>query len=398
MNIHIIRGQNQIGGNIIEISTDSTKILLDVGLDLNVEKNKDLPQIDGLFDCKGYNAVFISHYHSDHVGLAYEIDSKIPLYIGEKAFKILNASNKYLDKSNLCPAGFLESFKAIKIGDISVTPYLCDHSAFDAYMLLVETDGEKVFYTGDFRANGRKNFQKLLKVLPNVDKLICEGTTLSRSESKFITENELGNIADKLLKKYEGPVFVLQSSMNIDRLVSIYKAAKRNKRLFLQDLYLAEITSSIGGRIPNPITFNDVKVFLTHYCNSKDRLYKLFDKYGQKKISKDQIVESRFTMCVRTSMLSYIRSLSKKMSFKNGLLVYSFWSGYKEQEKMKEFLIECENIGLKVVTLHTTGHADQQTIIDLINKVKPKLVIPVHTENSEWFKESHFDVSFEVRI
>ena len=30
MKIHIHRGQNQIGGNIIEIATDTTKILLDV--------------------------------------------------------------------------------------------------------------------------------------------------------------------------------------------------------------------------------------------------------------------------------------------------------------------------------------------------------------------------------
>jgi mRNA degradation ribonuclease J1/J2 len=38
MNIHIHRGQNQIGGNIIEISTDTTKIILDVGLELDDDK------------------------------------------------------------------------------------------------------------------------------------------------------------------------------------------------------------------------------------------------------------------------------------------------------------------------------------------------------------------------
>ena len=79
MKINIIRGQNQIGGNIVEISTEKTKILLDVGLELDDEKNKTLPGIEGLFDYKGYDAVFISHYHGDHLGLAYKIHKDIPL-------------------------------------------------------------------------------------------------------------------------------------------------------------------------------------------------------------------------------------------------------------------------------------------------------------------------------
>lgn len=52
MKINIIRGQNQIGGNIIEISTNTTKILMDIGRELE-NKNTELPKIDGLFDYKG---------------------------------------------------------------------------------------------------------------------------------------------------------------------------------------------------------------------------------------------------------------------------------------------------------------------------------------------------------
>ena len=68
----------------------------------------------------------------------------------------------------------------IRIGDITVTPFRCDHSAYDAYMYLAEADGEKVLYTGDFRSHGRQDFEKLLQALPKVDTLITEGTSLSR--------------------------------------------------------------------------------------------------------------------------------------------------------------------------------------------------------------------------
>ena len=71
MKIHIHRGQNQLGGNIIEIATDTTKILLDAGLELVGNNEQSLPKIQGLFDYAGYDAIFISHYHGDHVGLAY---------------------------------------------------------------------------------------------------------------------------------------------------------------------------------------------------------------------------------------------------------------------------------------------------------------------------------------
>ena len=58
MQINIIRGQNQIGGNIVEILTNTTKILLDIGCELE-NKNAELPKIEGLFDYKGYDSIFI---------------------------------------------------------------------------------------------------------------------------------------------------------------------------------------------------------------------------------------------------------------------------------------------------------------------------------------------------
>ena len=47
--------------------------------------------------------------------------------------------------------------KPFAIGRFIITPFLTDHSAFDAYMLLVEGAGKRVLYTGDFRRHGRKS-------------------------------------------------------------------------------------------------------------------------------------------------------------------------------------------------------------------------------------------------
>lgn len=385
MKINIIRGKNQIGGNIVEISTDSTKIILDIGCEL--EKNNDeLPQIEGLFDYKGYDAVFISHYHSDHMGLAYEVCESIPIYMGEKSYKIIKASDEYKGVKNISLAGFMAHKRPIQVGNMTVTPYLCDHSAFDSYMIMVEAEGESALYTGDFRSNGRKPFDWLLKQLPTkIDTLICEGTTLSREGYKNETEQELENKAVDLFSKTNAPIFVLQSSMNIDRIVTIFRSAKKCNRVLLQDLYMAEITSTIGGSIPNPISFDTVKAFMTRYYDKDHFRYKLFNKYGSNRISKAQIAKSKFVMCIRTSMYEYLKTLSEKVSFKDGLLVYSFWSGYKEQSEMKEFLEACSDLGLKIVTLHASGHADPETIKEVIKHTNPTTILPIHTENAAWF-------------
>lgn len=377
MEIVIHRGENQIGGNIIEISTDKTRILLDVGRELDEEEVR-LPDIDGLFDDPVFDAVFISHYHGDHIGLAYYIDKRIPLYLGEASARIVQASDAYKNTETIHPAGFLVHGKPIPIGDITVTPFLCDHSAFDSYMLLCEANGETVLYTGDFRSNGRKSFDRLLHDLPQkIDKLICEGTTLSREGYVPVTEAELEEKAVALFKETSAPIFVLQSSANIDRIVTMYRVAKRTGRIFLQELFMAELATAAGKSIPNP-AFDDVYAFITN-----PKRYDALTKY--RRIGKDGIAKSRFVMCVRSSMLRYMQSLLEQTSFEGGLLIYSMWSGYRKQPEMKAFLCACEDMGLKVIELHTSGHADADTIKRLIAHVKPTEIIPVHTENAAWF-------------
>ena len=388
MKVNIICGKNQIGGNIIEISTEKTKILLDAGLEL--DGGNTLPDVRGLFDFAGYNAIFVSHYHSDHLGLVYRAHKDIPVYMGEGCYKIVSASDRYKSRDTITPKGFLHHRQKIVIGDITVTPFLCDHSAFDSYMLLCEADGESVLYTGDFRSNGRKPFEWLLNSLPKkVDKLICEGTTLSRDGYVSQTETALEERAAKLFSETRGPVFVLQSSMNIDRIVTMYRAAKKTGRVFLEEAYMSEIATAAGEHIPNP-KFGDVYAFVTNPSR-----YKFIEKY-QRKIGKSTIAQKRFVMCVRTSMLDYLKSLSKMMSFENGILVYSFWSGYRETESMKPFLTECEKMGLRIETLHTSGHADEGTINKLIQRVNPTVIIPVHTENAEKFRKIAPEIIIEI--
>jgi len=81
---------------------------------------------------------------------------------------------------------------SISLGPFIITPYLVDHSAYDAYAIQIEADGKKLFYSGDFRGHGRK--RKLLDRLVahppvKIDTLLMEGTTLSRGSDVIQTIN-----------------------------------------------------------------------------------------------------------------------------------------------------------------------------------------------------------------
>ena len=383
MEINIIRGQNQIGGSIIEVSSKSTKIILDVGSNLD-DKEIVVPEIEGLFKGEAkYDGVLISHYHGDHIGLATKILPEISIYMGEKSYEIHKVTREYIKKEYLKEPRVFKSEEQVFIGDIKITPYLCDHSAFDSHMFLLECEGKKILYTGDFRSNGRKFFQSLLDKFPKVDALITEGTNLSNNKIGKInlTEKELEKKGIELLEGNDRPVFVLMAGTNIDRIVTFYKIANATKRLFLLDTYAGLITDTIGGNIPNPGTFSNVRMFLTN-----QNKYEILKNYPQNKIRKNEIADSNFMMCIRSSMKQYLENRSKEFSFEGCVLFYSMWEGYKKQENMKEFLEFMEEKGVKVVSLHTSGHADEKDFDKLIKKIEPEIIIPVHTENSEWFK------------
>ena len=201
MRIRIHRGAKEIGGTCIEVEAQGKRLALDVGLPLDAPDEGHeslLPQVPGFRDTDdSLLGVVISHPHLDHYGLARHIRSEVPVYIGEDAHNILKAASAYLRNGHAFnKPRFIKHREHLEIGPFRITPYLADHSAFDAYSLLIEADGKRVFYSGEFRAHGRKKklFESMVKYPPkDIDVLMMEGATLGRSGTSegFATEADL---------------------------------------------------------------------------------------------------------------------------------------------------------------------------------------------------------------
>ena len=253
MEVRIIKGTKQIGGCITEVTVNDTKIIIDFGDDL-IDNNEEF-ELEGLTKGKSiYDGVFITHSHSDHIGLINKINKDIPIYVEKESLNIHNLTCDFCNnervnrKVNTFEVPYLnkkvtkEDRVIFKNNDLKVSVYSTDHSSYNSCMFLVEGDGKKLLHTGDFRNHGRRGelFKLSLKQIGNVDMLITEGTTLTRytkDECKFLSEKELEKESYSIIDKYD-QVLILQSSTNIDRTVSFGRSALRNNKKFILDLLL----------------------------------------------------------------------------------------------------------------------------------------------------------------
>lgn len=414
MIITIHRGANEIGGSCIEIQSANNIILLDFGMPLlstngkafNVKEfeklsvneliNKGvLPDVIGAYsDNSKIDGLIISHSHADHYGLMQYLDKEIPVWIGKATYEILKLNNIFLNQENkINTPKYFERWEQFQVGDFTITPYWNDHSAFDAYSFCIEANGKKIFYSGDFRSHGRKKevYKKFIENPPkDVDCLIMEGTTIGRNNMKSKTEEDIENDFYECFKNSASINYVFTSTQNTDRLVSIYKACLKAGKTFVVDVYGAHFLEKLSkfAKLPSVLKgYPNMGVYFYSKPTSKlidDGYEKLIFKYTSKKINKDAIIDnpSDYVLLVRTSM---IRDL-KSMNARGGNLIYSMWSGYKDQPKTKAFIDLFVSNNFKLIDMHTSGHADVGTLIEYANTINPKLIIPIHTNNKKEYK------------
>lgn len=372
MQIIIYRGTHQIGGMATEIRSSTTRILIDMGDELSLEKDfKPTPlSISGVTDTDGScAAVLFTHYHGDHIGQLKKIREGIPLYMGPLAKDILLATlSQDTDslKRRIEQARTFTSGNGFKIGDLFIKPFSVDHSACDSYMFLIEADGKKILHTGDFRLHGfrGKETTKLLDQLKDkVDALIIEGTTLSRTDTQPMTEMELQQIVRFYIDQYKY-VFVLCASTNVERICAMSKAVPRGK-YFICDEYQSNLLDLIERHWGKTSS---------HYQNIKKTTY------GENLLS--QFLKRGFLMMVRDN--GKFRDIIRLFPPEKSIMIYSLWDGYRTApgSTIPDFL----SLVPQWEPLHTSGHASPKDIQTVIEKINPDIIIPIHTDNPEMLR------------
>jgi len=399
MNITIHRGSNEIGGTCIQLSTAKTTILLDLGLPLSKESKKlDLSSIKA-------DAIIISHPHQDHYGLIDSFDHSVPVYIGKLGKSLIDVVGIFIGKEPLANEfRHFEKWQPFNVGDFTITPYLVDHSAVDAYAFLIEAEGKRIFYSGDFRAHGRKRvlFDNMIAKPPkNIDVMFMEGTMMQRSNDEFPTEEAVEKKIYDTIVNQENIAFLISSSQNIDRIVSAYRACKRAEKTFVIDLYTAwvlERMRTVTANVPG-IGWDNVRVYADR--NYDEVLKKNLELFGdfrraayQYRIQKEEL-KANPEQYLYLSRMSKSRIINLYKGNKAVNLIYSQWLGYLKCSNEECFGAEQiaayqHDKQINFVYAHTSGHATVPDLKKFAAALKPKRLIPIHTEQPALYAE-YFD-------
>lgn len=402
MKCRIHRGAHEIGGNCVEIELEGSRIVLDIGLPLNDDSSVELPSIQGIESADdGLLGILISHPHPDHYGLMERLPAHVPVYMSAAAYRIIEVSAFFTPLPGAGPREphYYANRQVIELGPFRVTPFLIDHSAFDSYCFLVETENRRLFYSGDLRAHGRKAnlFEEIVTNPPeNIDVLICEGTQIGR-EAGFDYPDER-SVASKMAEVFsstEGLGLVWCSSQNIDRISSIYEAAKKSNRRLILDLYTAEVLRASGdANLPKP-SEEDVSVYLPYSQKALIKRKKAFDRVGRyypyRIYSESLAAEaSRSVMIFRPSML---RDLVKAECLGGAALVSSLWSGYVKRDSGN--LAKMKSMGIARHHIHTSGHATVDELKRFVEAFSDSRIVPIHLQDREGFRKLSSNV--EIR-
>lgn len=425
MILTIHRGSKQIGGSCVELwSAIGDRILLDVGMPLTQPDGRDwprgtmtrpgeelrregvLPDIDGLYagSSPEVSALVLSHAHLDHYGLAHYVHPDIPVYGSRGTIELLRASKLFVPDPAI-PSGLRElpNASTISIGSFSVRGIPVDHAAPDSRALLVEADGQRLLYSGDLRAHGRRRhlFDDLPEAAGAIDVLVLEGTTVGQplDSHGFSDEADVELRLTELLRHDDGLVVVIASGQNIDRAVSVYRAALAAGRELVIDPYQAYILMTLRDVCPEAPQFDwpsvRVKFIQSHVAKLKDAgFWDLACEMSRAgKVTAEQLAGNPrgFVYLARSSRatVDLLRYLART---RRSTVVWSQWKGYLKKDGPVPCF--CDENGIEPFIIHSGGHAHPEDLADLARRLHARAVVPIHTEASPRFA----DIIHNVRV
>ncbi|OIQ55881.1 RNA-metabolising metallo-beta-lactamase [Moorella thermoacetica] len=261
-------------------------------------------------------------------------------------------------------------------------------------------------YTGDLRLHGkhanltRHFISEAAALKPAV--LICEGT--HPETEKPVTEDEvLANSLDAV-KKANGLVIADFGPRNVERLLSFLEIANETGRglvLTSKDIYLLEALRAAGEPgIPDPYADERIMLYVRPKAVRQKWEEALLERFKAR--APERMADAQR---VRSSQGSYILCFSYydfhallDIEPCGGTYIYSSSEAFDE-----EMLIDHQRVrnwidffGFKLYGnlgrdreksgFHASGHIHGPGIEELVETIRPEILIPVHTENRDFFR------------
>jgi len=425
--VTFLGGIREIGGNKILIEDGPDRILFDFGPSFSPRyeqyyvdylqprstcRAKDLlefgliPRIEGFYsrealgdsDLAGrspeIHAVFVSHAHADHAGYLSLIDPEIPVHVGEGTRDLLHAiETSTAMRYGEHPWRTFRDRTAVKVGGIEVVPYPVDHSVPFAYGFLVRTSEGTLVYTGDFRHHGPRAadthefFRAAAEERP--DALLIEGTRAGPDPRRNLSEEGVRREADRLLERQPTLALACTYPRDIDRLTTLYRAARACDREFVVSARTAHLLAAVAprfpaGSVPVPGTTDGIVVY-----NRKKKRYFTWEKPFLDGGLDAEEVRARGERYLLALDQMHFPELIDLRPPKGTPFLHSMSEPFSEDDVddrvMRNWL---DHFGLSFHQMHASGHASGPELLEIVRSVAPTNLYPIHTEHPEAFAPS----------
>jgi ribonuclease J len=395
-------GLGEIGGNICVFETDTSAIILDVGMSFPSE---DMHGVDILIPDFSYlrtikkkiKGIVITHAHEDHIGaLPYLFkEMQFPIYATPLPLGMI--SNKF-DEHGLKGQKKLfrpvEKRKVYKIGDFEIEWIHITHSIIDASSLAITTEAGTIIHTGDFKIDHTPidgyvtDLHRFAHYGEKGVLALMSDSTNSYKEGITRSESTVGKTFDAIFSKAKGRVIMSTFSSNIHRVYqAIDHGVKHGRKVCVigrsmernlftaMDLGYIEFDKSIFIDPHEVNKFNDKDVLIVTTGSQGETMSALYrmatDEHRHIKIkTSDQIIISAKAIPGNEG------SVSKVLNFllKSGASV-----AYQDFSE-----------------IHVSGHAAQEEQKLILRLTKPKFFIPVHGEYNHIVKHRETGISCGV--
>jgi ribonuclease J len=421
MHFKIHRGKKDIGVSCVEVWIDSTRIVIGLGIPFvnpdgtlfdvrNDEKRSTdelirdsiLPDIPSLYQDGSNTKILIPHAHQDHYLFLSRINPSCHVWLGFSTLLLIELTSSFTGKElTIQNAHHIKHEKNCKIGDIRVTPYLMEESVIDNYSFLIESGGKTLFFSGDYGMRGEKNiFDWFCKYFnKDVDYLLLDGSAIERNDKSFRTESELKEEFIKIFNETKGITLVCASIYNIDRLITIYLACQKTKKIFLIDFNTANILTTLNKKtktrnipFPSNQAFREIGVYYPEYLTNQmikswkgeETAYPVkYMNVDDKRADLDLKI-----MLVSPSIQTELEQYLNENEYNDGCFIYSMDERYKNQMgATKDFIDFIKSKGMPIRDIHCSGHADLSGLKRMIEAVKPKNIIPIHNFEGDSYAE-----------
>jgi ribonuclease J len=225
-----------------------------------------------------------------------------------------------------------------------------------------------------------------------------EGTMLERSNDDFPTEAAVEQKIYETIKGQGNITFLIASSQNIDRIVSAYRACKRAHKTLVIDIYTAWVLEQlklVSGHVP-AMEWDLVKVYASYRQDKKLTEHPDVFKDFRKRLYKYRVRKEELQVNPHNYLflgkMSHFKIIDMYKTVRPVSVIYSQWLGYLSYPDTDYYGAEAiaayrNDPQVNFVYAHTSGHATVEDLQVFAAALKPKMLVPVHTEYGDKYRD-----------